>query len=155
MQNQSIDDQKESKFYHFSRKSNWGNITVGILLMFLVMVCIAYWSVRSSIGLQVSAVIFLFLWWPLLDALHLLPFSTAGIDISKQRIALLQRNGKEKKSITEVREIKTGGLSRRVEISGLSPKGEKTRIKLVRAHLTKKQYEDLAGYLQQLFPISK
>jgi len=153
MQNQSIDDQKESRLYHFPR--NWGGAVWCILIMLAVMYSIAYWSVRSSIGLQVSAVIFLFLWWPLLDILRVLPFSTAGIDISKQRIALLQRNGKEKKSITEVRKIKTGGLNRKVEISGLSPKGKRTKIKLVRADLTKKQYEDLTGYLQQLFPISK
>ena len=150
MEDQSTKDRKESRLYLFPR--NWLEITISILFMFLVMFCIAYFGARFRMALPVLAVIFLFLWWPLFDALRILPFSTVGIRISEERIALLKRNGKEKKIITQVTEVKTGGLARRVEIMGLSPEGERTKIKLERKDLTKGQYKELRLRLQELFP---
>lgn len=150
MEDQSPNDQKESRLYQFPR--NWLEIVIVILLMIALVFCLAYFSASSPIVLTILGVLFLFLWWPLFDALKILPSSTAGIVVSKERITLLKRNGKEKKSVTEVIEVKTGGLGRRVKIVGLNPEEKRTVIELVRKDLTREQYKDLTSYLQQLFP---
>jgi len=151
MKNEATDEDKEKRLYRY--RVSWFNTAGFIVLCLFALSCVGYFS-RFYLGTSLPALIVIpFFVWGLLDDLRALPYSTMGIAISRERVALQRKDGKEKKTITQVTKVKTWvGLARRVEIMGLSPEGKKARIRVARRELKKEQMEDLKLHLQQLFP---
>jgi len=152
MQNEATHEDKKKTVYRY--RVSWLNTGIPIVVCPLLGWCIGYFS-RFYLGTSLPALIVIpFFVWGLLDDLRALPQSTTGIAISRERVALQRKDGKEKKTITQVTEVKTWWrlAARRVEIIGFSPEGKRTRIRVDRTELKKEHMEDLKLHLQQLFP---
>ena len=151
MKNEATDEDKEKRLYRYRMK--WLSAAGWVVLCLPVLWIVGYFS-RFYLGTSLPALIGIpFFVWGVLDDLRVLPYSTMGIAISRERVALQRKDGKEKKTITRVTEVKTWvGLARRVEIMGLSPEGKKAKIRVDRRELNKEPMEDLKLHLQQLFP---
>ncbi len=148
MQNRPADDQKEMELYHY-RKRGWVFITFGVLVGLLLI-----WGATRFAGPLPALVVTLFFIWCLLEDLRVFPYSTVAIAISGEKIFLQQKNGKEKRVITQVTQVKEkgAGLTRGIEIRGLDPNGKKTIIRVNRGNLGKERHEDFRKYLEQFFP---
>ena len=145
MQNQPTDEQKEMRLYHL-RKRGWVYITLWVLCSLLAM-----WLIALFVYPFLAWILFFLLIWVVLEDLHVFPYTTVAIAISKERIALQQKNGKEKNIMTKVTEIKER-RARIIVVRGLDPNGKKTSISVSRGNLGREQYEDLRKYLEQFFP---
>lgn len=147
MENHSTEDHEQGRVYHY-RKTSW----LGIVFLFLMLMAILGWAARYyTLPPWGAWLVLLFLIWLVLVARLALPWSIVAISISREKITLQQKNGKEITRVTEMTGINERG-GRVMQIKGLTPSSKKTSIAITRDQLGKEQYKDFRDYLRQSFP---
>ena len=91
MENHSTEDHEQGRVYHY-RKTSW----LGIVFLFLMLMAIVGWATRYfTLPPWGAWLVLLFLIWLVLGARLALPWSIVAISISREKIALQQKNGKK------------------------------------------------------------